>query len=216
VSDCDEAGVYRIPGTPTLWVSAPPALEFRLPAELYRRRQNRLHLVLSVGVIAMLGGVVWWWTTTTSGAREGLAPDYSSVLLSIPFLILILGLFAFSFLHIINRIVADQYVQLFEGGAKLSLNEDHVTDNRISLAPIAWRDVASASIEAGKGGALVSLKLKPGVNIRFRRFRPDHWIFNRVLRPFGGKTVEIATDDFGVDEIALAKLIKAVAEDERG
>jgi hypothetical protein len=135
MSDRDEAGVYRILGPPTLWGSMPPALAFRLPAQFHRSRQSRSQFFMSIATLAMLAVMIGFWTRTTPGTHASPPPDFSSELLFIPFLILLFGFVAFYLLHIVNRIVADQYVQLFEGGARISLDEDHIADNRVSRAP---------------------------------------------------------------------------------
>jgi hypothetical protein len=215
MADRDENGIYRIPGTQSLAISNPPDVEFRLPAEFRCDRINVFWVTVNAAPIilalAFLLFLVLWAPSPDWSGHPDKTFSWAPMFIVIP----VIGLMGFLILQITNRLLAHLYVQFFEGGAKIALDRNQISDSRVCRAPIAWRDVATASVEVRRDGIFVVLRLKPGAIVSFRRFRLDQRIFNSILRPRGGKTVEISTETLNVDPSVLARLISAVAEDNK-
>lgn len=207
----DEKGVYRFPGERTFFVSTPPDVEFRLPAEIGCSRIDLSWWLMTVVPIVQMPVLVLVITQWFSHSENVVYDDITLYLGPMLIMVPLFGFFGFMSLQMANRGLANLYVQLFEGGAKIVLDENQIFDSRVTRNPIAWRDIASTSLEAGKAGTFVSFRLKPDATVSFRRFRLDHRIFNSMLRWWGGKTVEISTEQLDADRFALASFISAVA-----
>ncbi|MFM2282262.1 MAG: hypothetical protein RLZZ444_4493 [Pseudomonadota bacterium] len=207
----DEKGVYHFPGTRSLLVSNPPDVEFRLPAEIGGSRADLSWWMMTVVPIILVPMLILCFVLWGPKPNWAAYHEKKFYLAPMLFILPVIGLMGFMFLQMANRGLANLYVQLFEGGAKITLDENQIFDSGVTRNPIAWRDVASTSIEAGKSGTFVSFRLKPDATVAFRRFRLDHRIFNSMLRWWGGKTVEVSTEQFDVDPFALASFISAVA-----
>lgn len=86
-------------------------------------------------------------------------------------------------IYVCSTVFPDFYVDVFEGGARLSVDEAGIEDNRVSLHRMDWKNFCDIKVLGGPliGLSTVRLRLRKNSKIEYRKSRIILTLLNYVF-----------------------------------
>jgi hypothetical protein len=205
--------VISIKQEASFWRTAEEWIEIKLPAEFARTGWNRISVFIPPLAVTAIVVAFYHFNLSNIQPNFHVYDDVSSLQVLILFLLsLVILIFAALILKFFSSSVANMRAQIFEGGARIAVDEDGLFDSRISRQKIYWRDVRSVRINEYRGFKEVALLLNRGADIKVRRSRVDFLAFNVVCGRWFGRIALVDVNTFDIDSHIISRLIETLAK----